>query len=206
MIKAVIFDFGGVILDSPLQRFQLLEEQLKVPTGTIAQINMCNHDKNAWARFERGEIAKDDFIELFEDEARQMGYQIPAEALLAAMGGRLVPEMIEAISSLRGRYRLGLLTNNFPLPSNTNWLTEVTHLFDVVVQSSQISMRKPEPEIYLYICQLLNVTPPEAIFLDDLGVNLKPARALGMHTIKVTSPVAAIEELNKVIGALSAQP
>lgn len=203
MIKAVIFDFGGVILDSPLQRFRALEDQLKVPSGTIAKINMCNHDVNAWARFERGEIDREDFVELFEYEAQQMGYQIPAHTLLDAMRGRLVPEMIEAISSLRGRFRLGLLTNNFPLPSNTDWLKEVAHHFDVVVQSSLVSMRKPEPEIYLYTCRLLNVAPPEAIFLDDLGVNLKSARALGMHTIKVSSPVTAIEELKTMLDALA---
>ncbi len=201
MTKAVIFDFGGVIIPSPIGSFSKLEAEFGLEAGTIVSLNMVNHHDNAWAKFERGELSLEEFISLFNEEARSQGVEIDARKLFSdSQRPNPHPEMISALSWLKGRYRTGLLTNNFAIPSNQAPLVPLRRYFDVVVESSQVGMRKPETAIYQHILDLLEVDAKEAVFLDDLGINLKPAQDLGIVTIKVANPTAALGVLWETLG------
>jgi len=107
--------------------------------------------------------------------------------------------MVAVVRDLRRRLRVGCITNNVQTGSRQR-LIQFEELFDVVVESSIEGVRKPDPAIYLIACDRLGVKPEEAIFLDDFGVNLKAARALGMATIKVDETQSAIGELEKLLG------
>jgi putative hydrolase of the HAD superfamily len=202
-ITAVLFDFGGVITDSPFDAFARYERDHGLPAGFIRTVNATNHLDNAWARLERNELGFDDFCHAFEDEARAAGGHIDARDLFARLSGQLRPEMVEAVRRCARHFKTGLLTNNFVTPmaeSRASVLAEVLALFDAVVESSVIGVRKPDQRFYLEACASLAIAPSDAVFLDDLGVNLKPARALGMGTIKVTDTASALAELEKVLG------
>jgi putative hydrolase of the HAD superfamily len=201
-VRAVLFDFGGVISSSPLEGFTAYEKRIGLPVGFIAQLNMANHHENAWAKFERGQISQEEFLPLFEQEARIAGYELDAREVLAALAARERPEMIEALHRLhKAGLSLALLTNNIAPLDLDGPMRELFALFDVIMQSSVEGIRKPEPEFYLRALDRLGGIPPtEAVFLDDLGVNLKPARALGITTIKVADPHAALRELEAAVG------
>ena len=79
-------------------------------------------------------------------------------------------------------------------------LVEIHELFDEIIESSVVGVRKPEPRFYEIACERLGVDPSECVFLDDLGINLKPARAMGMQTIKVVDPDVALAELETIVG------
>lgn len=200
-VSAVLFDFGGVVLTSPLEAFDAYEQREGLPPGVIRRINTTDPDGNAWAKLERGEVDADGFAELFRAEATAAGADIDPYAILALLAGEPRPVMVEALRRLRGAgLPVGLLTNNIaPLPRDGE-LGEVLALFDTVVESSVEGIRKPEPEIYRRALERLGTTPGGCAYLDDLGVNLKPARALGMHTIKVGDPEVALAELAEVTG------
>ena len=187
--SAVLFDMGGVIVTSPFQGFARYEEAHALPPDTIRSINATNPDTNAWARYERGEIPRDQFVVDFENEARLAGHVLDADAVLSSMSGGRVEKMVEVIAQLKPSYKLGLITNNLtPMRPEESSIADVLAHFDVLVQSSVERLRKPDPAIYNLTCQRLGVEPAECVYLDDLGVNLKPARAMGMHTIKVIDP------------------
>ncbi|MBK9178989.1 MAG: HAD-IA family hydrolase [Acidimicrobiales bacterium] len=211
MIRAALFDFGGVILSSPFEAFARYEQANGLPDGFIRGLNATNPDTNAWARLERSEVDLDRFCALFEDEARAAGRELDARGVIALLSGSLRPAMVEAVRRCGERLRTGLLTNNFvtapagPGRSHAHVdreleMAEVMALFDAVVESSQVGVRKPDPRFYELACELLAVAPEECVFLDDLGVNLKPARAMGMTTIKVVDPGQALAELEAVVG------
>jgi putative hydrolase of the HAD superfamily len=209
MIKAVIFDFGGVILSSPFEAFARYERENGLPDGFLRQLNATNPDTNAWAKLERSEVDLAGFAELYEAEAREAGQAIDGAAVLGLLVGELRPEMVEALRRCHERLRTALLTNNFVAAGDGDTvgdaphrgpLAEVLDHFDVIVESSRAGVRKPDPAIYELVCAELAIEPAEAVFLDDLGINLKPARAMGMTTIKVTDPAQAIAELQDVVG------
>jgi putative hydrolase of the HAD superfamily len=209
MIKAVIFDFGGVILSSPFEAFTRYERDNGLPDGFLRQLNATNPDTNAWARLERSEVDLAGFAELYEAEAREAGQAIDGAAVLGLLVGELRPEMVEALRRCHERLRTALLTNNFVAAGDGDGvgdaphrgpLAEVLDHFDVIVESSRAGVRKPDPAIYELVCGELAIEPSEAVFLDDLGINLKPARAMGMTTIKVADPARAIAELEAVVG------
>ena len=117
--------------------------------------------------------------------------------------------MVRTLQVLRSRFYLACLTNNVKSgegpgmqtrPEKARAVAEVMALFEFVQESSQVGVRKPEPEFYRMACERSGIAPEETVYLDDLGVNLKPARALGMTTIKVVDPDRALDELNEVIG------
>lgn len=199
---AVLWDFGGVILESPFDAFARYEEQAGLPTGFLRRLNATDPDTNAWARMERNEVSAEEFCTLFESEALVAGHRIDARQVLGLLSGRIRPQMVEAVRRCAERLPTALVTNNFtgfgdgPRPD----LAEVLALFDVVVESSKVGLRKPDPRIYALACSELSVEPSRAVFLDDLGVNLKPARELGMTTIKVVDPEAALDELEAAVG------
>ena len=199
-VKAVLFDFGGVVLSSPFDAFSRYEVDNGLPPGFIRGLNATNPDANAWARLERSEVNFDEFCRLYEAEAEAAGHPIDARQVMALLAGEIRPEMVEAIRRCAARLKTACLTNNFVLDGPRGQRTEVMELFDVVVESSKVGVRKPDPRFYDIACELLDIKPPEAVFLDDLGVNLKPARAMGMTTIKVEDPAVAITELEAVVG------
>jgi putative hydrolase of the HAD superfamily len=202
-VAAVLFDFGGVITDSPFDAFERYERAHGLPEGFIRSVNTTNHRDNAWARLERNELGFDAFCDAFEVETGSAGGHVDARELFAMFSGQLRPEMVEAVRRCGQHFKTGLLTNNFVTPiseSGYSALAEVLAMFDTVVESSVVGVRKPDERFYLMACETLGITPSEAVFLDDLGINLKPARALGMTTIKVTDTARALAELEQVVG------
>ena len=199
-IDAVLFDFGGVLADGPFDAFARYEKEHGLPDGFVRRLNATDHHTNAWARLERGEIGLDVFYEEFEEEARRAGGSVDARALIACLGGELRPAMLQAVRRCREHFRTGLLTNNFVQVEGEGALGGVLELFDTIVESSVVGVRKPDPRFYVIACERLGVEPGRSVFLDDLGINLKPARELGMRTIKVTVPDDALTELEEVLG------
>jgi putative hydrolase of the HAD superfamily len=202
-IRAVIFDFGGVILTSPFEAFARYERDKGLPAGFLRDVNARNHHDNAWARLERSDVDVDGFARLFAEECRAAGQEVDGSEVLALLVGQLRPEMVAALRRCRERLSTALLTNNFVIGDGGDAdgaIAEVLGLFDVVVESSRVGLRKPDPAIYELVCDRLGIVPAEAVFLDDLGVNLKPARAMGMTTIKVADPAQALADLEEVVG------
>ena len=202
-VRAVLWDFGGVILTSPFDAFSSYERDARLPDGFIRGLNSTNPDTNAWARFERSEVGFDEFCALFEAEAVAAGGTLDARKLMLGLRGEIRPEMVRALSRIRDEGLLqALLTNNFVGEDDPGMgaLHDVVSIFDAVVESSRVGVRKPDVRFYELACSLLDVAPTECVFLDDLGVNLKPARAMGMTTIKVVDPSVALGELSAVLG------
>ncbi len=207
-IRAVLWDFGGVVLSSPFEAFNAYEAEIGLPRDFIRRINAVNPDTNAWALMERAEVSLDEFARLFEIEAQVQGHKVSGQRILGLLSGKVRPEMVEALKRVKTRYRIACITNNMPLgegpammrsADKATQVAEIMTLFEYVVESSKLGMRKPDPRIYQHACKLLGVEPQECVYLDDLGINLKPARALGMQTIKVNSADQALSELEKII-------
>jgi putative hydrolase of the HAD superfamily len=200
VIKAALFDFGGVILSSPFEAFARYEHRNDLPDGFIRGLNATNPDTNAWARLERSEVSFDEFCDLFEAEAAAAGHRLDAREVMVLLAGEVRPAMVEAVRRCRERLKTALLTNNWVSPEAGRDMGPILELFDTIVESSRIGVRKPDPRFYELACSELGIEPSEAVFLDDLGVNLKPARAMGMTTIKVVDPEQALDELEKAVG------
>ncbi len=204
MIEAALFDFGGVVLSSPFEAFSKYEAEVGVPDGLLRGLNATNPDTNAWALLERSEVTIDEFCSLYEAEAAAAGHTIDARRVLEALQGELRPEMVEAVRRCSSRLKTACLTNNFVTsPGHVDrerQMAEVMALFHVIVESSKVGVRKPDPRFYEMACELLDVKPEMCVFLDDLGINLKPAKAMGMTTIKVLNAAQALEDLEAVVG------
>ncbi len=200
-LAAALFDFGGVLTSSPFEAFAAYEDRRGLPQGFIRRVNATNHHDNAWARLERNEVTVEEFCPLFEAEAEALGHHVDAREVLGLLAGDLRPEMVEAVRRCAVRLKTGCLTNNFRSAMEARpEIAEVLSIFDVVVASSEVGVRKPDPRFYKLACERLGVEPSQAIFLDDLGVNLKPAKAMGMRTIKVTSVEEALGALEQAVG------
>jgi putative hydrolase of the HAD superfamily len=206
MIEALIFDFGGVFTSSPSEAFARYERENGLPVDLIRKINSQNHLTNAWARFERAELDLDSFDKAFADEALALGHYVPGKDIIGLLSGDFRPEMIEALRRIKTKFKTGCITNNVPAnmtgsnEGRSLYAKDVMALFDHVIESAKAGIRKPDPRIYEMMCETLKVSPDACIYLDDLGVNLKPARAMGMATIKVESGAQAIAELEKLTG------
>jgi putative hydrolase of the HAD superfamily len=206
-VSAVVFDLGGVITESPMTAFAAYEAEASLPDGLIRRLNSIDPDTNAWARYERRQLDEAGFRVAFEAEAAAAGFTVDAGRVLAALHGDLRPAMVAAVHRLRNAgLPLALLSNNVAPMERTGRLGELLELFDAVVESSVEGVRKPEPAIYALALRRLSdaagreLAPDDCAYLDDLGINLKPARALGMHTIKVVDPAAALAELSALTG------
>jgi putative hydrolase of the HAD superfamily len=204
-IRAVLWDFGGVILESPFHGFDRYEQEAGLPSGFIRSLNASNPDDNAWARMERNEVSLEEFSMQFEAEAESAGHRIDARAILALLSGQPRPAVVEAVRRCAARVPTGLLTNNFvvkdaAVSGGRPDLEEILSLFHVIIESSKVGLRKPDPRIYELATAALGVSPEETVFLDDLGINLKPARAMGMTTIKVVDPDEALDQLEAAVG------
>lgn len=209
MIRAVLWDFGGVVTTSPFDAFNFYERAHGIPEDFIRRINATNADDNAWAKFERNEIDLAGFGALFEAESAAAGHPIPGARVIELLSGEVRPEMLVALRHCRERFRVGCLTNNMAVgegpgmansASRRTAVEEAMALFHVVIESSKVGVRKPDPRVYRIACAELGVEPDEVVYLDDLGINLKPARAMGMTTIKVTDAGQALAELERAIG------
>jgi putative hydrolase of the HAD superfamily len=200
-LKAVFFDLGGVMTASPFEAFASYERANGLPAGTLRSINAQDHHENAWARLERGQLTLDGFAAAFEAEALASGHKVDAAEVLALLGGAIRPDMVKALRLCRQLYLTAAATNNFVVAGaeGEGGMRErfgsMLDLFDAVIESARIGIRKPEPAFYERCCDTLGVRPEEALFIDDLGVNLKPARAIGMRTIKFVSEEQALDDL-----------
>jgi len=212
-LRAVLWDFGGVILTSPFEAFRRYESATGLPQDFIRTINSTNPHSNAWALLERSDISTKEFDELFAQESSAHGHRVPGADVLALLAGDIRPNMVAALDAvIAAGFKTACLTNNMVTTSDNtvttsessneraSALTAVMNRFDVIVESSKVGVRKPEPRFYEIACEMLDVAPGECVFLDDLGINLKPAAAMGMRTIKVVDPVDAISQLAEITG------
>ena len=200
--KAIIWDFGGVITSSPFDAFNEFEEVNGLPIDIIRTINSENPDMNAWAQFESNSITIDQFDDLFLKEAKAKGFDIKGRDIIKLLKGSIRENMVSFLRELKSDFKLGCITNNVKPSSEENTdneTKEAMSIFDHVIESSIVGIRKPNPEIYMMSCDALNVSPDQCIYLDDLGINLKPARELGMTTIKVIQPEDAIQEVRNLL-------
>ena len=215
MIKAVLWDFGGVITSSPFEAFGRYETSNNIPQDFIRTVNATNPDTNAWAQFESSNISAEEFDGLFADETSAAGHRIPGSEVLALLSGSVRPEMVTALGLIKKKYRIACITNNVKgagqgpgmasdpdaakAHEKATQIAGVMDLFDFVIESSKVGLRKPNPRIYELACEKMGIEPSEAVFLDDLGINLKPAKAMGMTTIKVLSAAQALNELSEIL-------
>ncbi len=204
--KAVFFDFGGVVLSSPFEAFNRYETSRGLPIDFIRAVNATNPNTNAWARFERNDVPFDQFCDDFEAECRAAGHPVVAREVMPLLAGEIRPAMMQAIRCCRQRLITACLTNNWarfddgPADQTSSDSAEALALFHHVVESSKVGVRKPDPRFYELACETCAVEPSEVVFLDDLGVNLKPAAAMGMTTIKVIDPTEALRQLEDLVG------
>ena len=200
MFRAVFFDFGGVIVSSPFEAFNQYERANGLPTDFIRGVNSVNADANAWALLERNEITPEEFDAVFAEESQRHGHRVPGSVVLALIYGTERPEMVAALDVLKSEgYVLACLTNNVIANRHSDErasaVAPILRRFDHVIESSKVGVRKPERRFYEIACERAGVSPAHCVFLDDLGVNLKTAKQMGMATIKVTSGPQALTEL-----------
>ena len=209
MIEAILWDFGGVMTTSPFEAFNLYENEHGLPRNFIRTINATNPDGNAWAKFEANSVNMDEFDGLFAAESEKAGYRVSGKGAIGLLYGEVRPRMVRVLKHCKEHYKVACITNNVapsngvalvPDPARAARVSEVLALFDLVIESSIEGIRKPDPRIYTLTCERLGVAPEKTVFLDDLGINLTPARVLGMQTIKVVSEAQAINELAEIIG------
>ena len=204
--NAVLFDLGGVVLGSPLHAIRDYERELGFARNAINLVAAETAPNGAWSRLERGEIDMETFYGDFEADCLRAGLEIDARSMMQRMseasGPR--PHMLAAIAQLReAGFKVGALTNNWAHAEDSgrgDGTRVLRDRFDVFIESSVEGLRKPDPAIYELACTRLDSAPLEMIFLDDIGGNLKPARAMGMATIKVDEPQVALDELSALVG------
>ncbi|EKS34267.1 MAG: putative hydrolase of the HAD superfamily [Afipia broomeae] len=206
MIEAVIWDFGGVLTTSPFEAFARYEKERGLPVDIIRRTNAANHFENAWAKFERAEVDLATFDELFAAESLALGAEVRGRDVVPLLSGDPRPEMVEALRRVKQHFKTGCITNNLPANAMGSsggralYVAETMALFDHVIESAKIGLRKPDPRIYQMMVAALDVDPKKCVYLDDLGVNLKPAREMGMTTIKVIDAPQAIRDLEAATG------
>ncbi|MFN7055361.1 HAD-IA family hydrolase [Hyphomonas sp.] len=207
--QAVIWDFGGVFTSSPFEAFNRYEAEKGLPADFIRSVNAVNPLENAWAKLERSLIGAEEFDGLFRAEAQAMGHDVRGKEILALLSGSLRPRVVNALKVCKQHGKVGCITNNAPIGKGASMtedddraseLAGVFALFDHLIESSKIGIRKPDPRIYALMCETLGVDPAACVYLDDLGINLKPARDMGMATIKVTGEEQLLADLEAVTG------
>jgi putative hydrolase of the HAD superfamily len=208
-VEAVIWDFGGVFTTSPFEAFNRLEAERGLPKDLVRRVNSTNPDSNAWALFERNEIDAARFDTLFLEESAALGHPLRGADVLPRLNGELRPRMVAALKACKRRFKVGCITNNVASMHSPGQddsqraagaMAQVMPLFDAIIESSKAGVRKPDPKIYLMMCDLLGVKPDACVYLDDLGINCKPAAALGMTAIKVVDVDQTLAELSAATG------
>ena len=205
-LQAVIWDFGGVLTSSPFEAFQRYEAQNGLPKDFVRSVNAINIQENAWAKLERSEVTADEFDALFREESTALGHEVPGKDILGLLSGDIRPAVVDALKICKAQVKVGCITNNAPIGKGAGMssdskkaeqVSEIMTLFDHVIESSKLGIRKPDPRIYALMCEALDVDPAKCVYLDDLGINLKPARAMGMHTIKVLNEAQLLRDLRE---------
>lgn len=205
-LQAVIWDFGGVFTSSPFEAFTRYEDQNGLPKDFVRSVNAVNIQENAWAKLERSEVTADEFDSLFRNESRALGHEVPGKDILCLLSGDVRPSVVEALKICKQQVKVGCITNNAPVGKGAGMssdakkaaqVSEIMEEFDHVIESSKLGIRKPDPRIYALMCEALDVDPARCVYLDDLGINLKPARAMGMHTIKVLNEAQLLQDLRE---------
>ena len=208
-LQAVLWDFGGVLTTSPFEAFNRLEMERGLPRDFIRTVNATNPDDNAWARFERSELDAAAFDAAFAEEARALGHTLRGADVLPCLSGDIRPKVVAALKACKATVKVGCITNNAPVGDGPGMsadagkakaVREVMALFDHVIESSKIGLRKPDPRIYALMCEALDVDPAACVYIDDLGINLKPARQMGMATIKAVSEDQILSDLAAATG------
>jgi len=208
-IEAVIWDFGGVFTTSPFEAFNHYEARRGLPKDLIRRVNSTNSDHNAWALFERGEIDARAFDEKFLAESTALGHPVRGAEVLPLLSGEVRPRMVAALLACKTRFRVGCITNNVihghgpqmaPTPERASAAQDIMAHFDAIIESSKAGIRKPDPRIYTMMCELLGVRAQACVYLDDLGINCKPAAMLGMRAIKVVSEEQTLADLEGATG------
>lgn len=207
--ETVIFDFGGVITSSPFEAFNRLEAEKGVPKDSVRRINSANPDGNAWAMFERAELDSAGFDEAFAAEARAIGIELRGADVLARLAGDVRPRMVATLDRLKAEgFTISCITNNVPAGKGAGMamddekaaaVKDIMQRFDHIIESSKAGVRKPDPRIYQMMCEALDADPAQCIYLDDLGINCKPAAALGMAAIKVSAEQQALDDLGALL-------
>ena len=208
-VEAVIWDFGGVFTSSPFEAFNRYETEKGLPRDLIRKINATDPDTNAWALFERNEVDAKGFDELFLKESTALGHPVPGRDVLPLLSGVVRPQMVEALKTCKQHFKVGCITNNMVTHHSpgadapqraAGAMGQIMPLFDHIIESSKAGVRKPDPKIYLMMCEALSVKPDACVYLDDLGINCKPAAALGMRAIKVVDVDQTLAELSAATG------
>ena len=210
-VEAVIWDFGGVFTSSPFEAFNRFEAEKGLPKDLIRKVNSTNPDANAWALFERNEVDAAGFDRLFLEESTALGHPVPGREVLPLLSGALRPRMVAALKACKAHFKVGRITNNVVSMHSPGQdegqrtagaMGQVMPLFDAIIESSKAGVRKPDPKIYQMMCELLEVKAENCVYLDDLGINCKPAAALGMRAIKVVDVDQTLAELSAATGLI----
>jgi putative hydrolase of the HAD superfamily len=210
-VEAVIWDFGGVFTSSPFEAFNRFEAEKGLPKDLIRRVNATNPDTNAWALFERNEVTTEGFDKLFLEESTALGHPVQGRDVLPLLSGSLRPRMVAALKACKAHFKVGCITNNVVSMHSPGQdagqrmagaMGQVMPLFDSIIESSKAGVRKPDPKIYQMMCELLDVKAENCVYLDDLGINCKPAAALGMRAIKVVDVDQTLAELSAATGLI----
>ena len=208
-VEAVIWDFGGVFTSSPFEAFNRFEAGRGLPKDLIRRINATNHHDNAWALFERNEVDTARFDQLFLEESTALGHPVRGADVLPLLSGAVRPAMVAALMTCKQHFKVGCITNNVvsmhspgqdEIQRAAGAMGQIMPLFDAIIESSKAGVRKPDPRIYRMMCELLAVAPENCVYLDDLGINCKPAAALGMTAIKVVDVDQTLADLARATG------
>lgn len=210
MVKAVIWDFGGVFTSSPFEAFARFERERGLPEDLIRRINSANYLDNAWAKFERSDVNMDEFDELFAQEAKALGHEVRGREIIALLSGDVRPEMLAALKTIKTKgLRVSCITNNVSAGEGAGMAStsekakavqEIMDEFEFIIESSKAGVRKPHPKIYEMALEELGVEAADAVYLDDLGINCKAAHQVGMKAIKVSSADQALADLEEIVG------
>ena len=207
--SSIFWDFGGVITSSPFEAFNSFEENNHIPKDFIRKVNSINPNENAWAQLEQSKISLEEFDGLFAKESKKLGREIQGSEVLSLLQGKIRPKIVQAIKKFKSLgFLQACLTNNFDsedrdvsaLDDKNKEREEIMQLFDFIIESKKVGVRKPNNKFYELALSETKVAPEKTIFLDDLGINLKPARKLNISTIKVFSEQQAINELTNLTG------
>lgn len=207
-LKAVIFDFGGVFTDSPFEAFQSYAKSIGASEAQVIEIVFGGYGRDSdhpWHQVERGEItleaARDSILAL----GQAQGLKVDVWDVFMAMaenGGGLRTELVDYLPTIRAEgLAIGILTNNV-LEFKEHWraMLPVDELFDFVVDSSEVGLRKPDPAIFKKTLEVARVLPEQVIFLDDFPGNVAAARALNIRSILVDGDGAkTVSDLDAVL-------
>ncbi len=207
-IKLILWDFGGVLTESPIKKFIEFEKENNLTPGTLVKINSHNKMNNAWAKLEKDLVNEKEFTELFLEEAKNLNIkeEIDTNMVLNCLDVKLDKAMLDIFFKIKDKVPFACLTNNIPSHLNKNYnntFENFKHNFEYVFESSKLGLRKPEEKMYKHVIQKIKLPPENILFIDDLGINLKPAKKLGFFTYKYVNITDTKNFLENILGDLN---